>query len=308
MNRPTAIAFPKGERFADFRHRVRETVDDLDRCEPKQVIAVLQALHLLLAFPLFVVVVAAVDSRWLAHSLADQYPVLFTRDGKGTSPAPDAEDADQPTPSDYLEKIFQVPFWIEPLGERARKSLVRGMLQGNLAPAGTDGKRGPEADPLAFSDASEAMVQAMFGRTRAVRLQTAALSVTPSELTFLDELAPLLGDTPRSIKRFVNVYQLLRVLPVPPGTSSPRYEEASAVLLALTDGAPGLYAALYDELQQEIPGATLADAVASARPKVPDEEMAPYDAWALAHPNLADAPAEDFVEPARRVRRFSFRY
>ena len=35
----------------------------------------------------------------------------------------------------------------------------------------------------------------MFDRTRAVRMRTAALSVTPAELTFIDELAPLLGDT-----------------------------------------------------------------------------------------------------------------
>src|SRR6185436_3206583 len=43
-------------------------IDDLDRCKEKDVVAVLQAVHLLLAFPLFVVVVA-VDPRWLLHSL-----------------------------------------------------------------------------------------------------------------------------------------------------------------------------------------------------------------------------------------------
>ena len=37
-------------------------IDDLDRCPPERVVEVLQAVHLLLAFELFVVVVA-VDAR-----------------------------------------------------------------------------------------------------------------------------------------------------------------------------------------------------------------------------------------------------
>ena len=43
-------------------------IDDLDRCPEDKVFAVLQAVHLLLTFPLFVVVVG-VDPRWLLHSL-----------------------------------------------------------------------------------------------------------------------------------------------------------------------------------------------------------------------------------------------
>lgn len=43
-------------------------IDDLDRCPEETVVKVLQAVHLLLAFPLFVVVVG-VDPRWLLYSL-----------------------------------------------------------------------------------------------------------------------------------------------------------------------------------------------------------------------------------------------
>lgn len=52
-------------------------IDDLDRCPPERVVDVLQAVHLLLAFELFVVVVA-VDSRWLLRSLEDQYPEFLS--------------------------------------------------------------------------------------------------------------------------------------------------------------------------------------------------------------------------------------
>jgi hypothetical protein len=37
------------------------------------------------------------------------------------------------------------------------------------------------------------------------------LTLTRDELTFIESLAPLLGETPRGVKRFVNVFQLLSV-------------------------------------------------------------------------------------------------
>ena len=285
-------------------NRIILYIDDLDRCEPERVIDVLQAIHLLLAFPLFVVVVA-VDSRWLAHSLEEHYPALTI--SPKSPPYGQGDKIDQPSPSDYLEKIFQVPFWIEPLGDQGRRSLVRGLLQGNLATTARSDQPVEGVEPLEYSSESEAMVRAMFGRTRAVRMQTAALSVTAAELTFLDELAPLLGDTPRSIKRFVNIYQLLCALPLPPSVESPLYEEAVAFLLATSDGLPKLYAALSEEVQKRSTGATLANVVADARQRVPAEEMARYDAWATHHPGLVATGVEKLFEPARRVSRFSFR-
>jgi hypothetical protein len=50
-------------------------IDDLDRCQPKRVVEVLEAIHLLLSFRLFIVVVA-VDPRWVIESLRQRYPHL----------------------------------------------------------------------------------------------------------------------------------------------------------------------------------------------------------------------------------------
>ena len=285
-------------------NRIILYIDDLDRCEPEHVIDVLQAVHLLLAFPLFVVVVA-VDSRWLSQALEEHYPVLAMSPRNGAPQPGDGNERDQPSPSDYLEKIFQVPFWIEPLGDVARKSLVHGLLQGNLATAARSDQPVAPVEPLEFSAESEAMVGAMFGRTGAVRMQTAALSVTPVELTFLDELAPLLGNTPRSIKRFVNVYQLLCALPLPPDVASPLYEESVAFLLAITDGLPALSAALSEEFGKSSAG-TLGTVVKHVKARVPAEEMARFNTWATDHPHLVGTGIERLREPARRVRRFSF--
>ncbi|XXX98908.1 P-loop NTPase fold protein [Sorangium sp. So ce204] len=56
-------------------------VDDHDRCRPDQVVNMLEAIHLLLALDLFVVVVA-VDSRWLIRALEVHYrDLLVATDG-----------------------------------------------------------------------------------------------------------------------------------------------------------------------------------------------------------------------------------
>jgi hypothetical protein len=89
-------------------------IDDLDRCPPKRVVEALSAVYLLLALPLFVVVVA-VDPRWLERSLRHHYAELL-----------DPDPIDGPvtgelvaTSLDYLDKIFQIPYALVPMGEHA---------------------------------------------------------------------------------------------------------------------------------------------------------------------------------------------
>ena len=84
-------------------------VDDLDRCPPEKVVDVLRAVHLLLALPLFVVVLA-VDPRWLRRALEQHHATLFLARDLGES---------QASPANYLDKIFQVPYALRPIGERA---------------------------------------------------------------------------------------------------------------------------------------------------------------------------------------------
>ena len=99
-------------------NRIVLYIDDLDRCPPARVLEVLEAVHLLLAFPLFVVVVA-VDTRWLTTALHEALPLLQRTARPGVA---------RPTATDYLEKIFQIPFWVEPLDDAARHRLLRGLL------------------------------------------------------------------------------------------------------------------------------------------------------------------------------------
>jgi hypothetical protein len=100
-------------------------IDDLDRCPPERVVEVLAAVHLMLALPLFVVVVA-VDPRWLVASLRHHYRELFT--SEDTNGILQSDDG-LASPLDYLDKIFQIPFAVAPLGESAASSYLTALLR-----------------------------------------------------------------------------------------------------------------------------------------------------------------------------------
>lgn len=103
-------------------NRIVLYIDDLDRCRADRVIEVLEAVQLLLAFPLFAVVVA-VDPRWLRQSLLDHYPRLL---GAGEEERTNSQTSlgRAATPQDYLEKIFQVPFNLQPMEKSGFETLV----------------------------------------------------------------------------------------------------------------------------------------------------------------------------------------
>ncbi len=102
-------------------------IDDLDRCPPDKVVEVLQAIHLLLYFRLFVVVVA-VDARWVSRSLMVRYKDLIV-DASLAAPAGAAAGtssaARKPADAqDYLEKIFQIPYWVSRMDDTSTGKFV----------------------------------------------------------------------------------------------------------------------------------------------------------------------------------------
>ncbi|HEX3103749.1 MAG TPA: P-loop NTPase fold protein [Terriglobales bacterium] len=104
-------------------------IDDLDRCPEKNVVDVLQAVHLLLAFPLFVVVVG-VDPRWLLHALRQHSSAFQTKkENEAGSDETGEELLWQSTPMNYLEKIFQIPFTLRPIRKKGFEELVDAFAQ-----------------------------------------------------------------------------------------------------------------------------------------------------------------------------------
>lgn len=228
-------------------NRIVLYIDDLDRCPPAKVVQVLEAVHLLLAFPLFVVFVA-VDSRWLTSALLQQLHALRAQDDDKTS-------ADGlPTARDYLEKIFQLPFWVQPLSGDDRRNIVSGLLgptvRGDTAEAGNVA---PGA--LSMDESRSEALDAMLGQSGSgLRLETSSLALTPTELEFVASLGPLVGETPRRIKRFVNTVQfVLSVRPplVGDGPHSPRL--AAALFAAIHEGTPRVAREFFKESKENEP-------------------------------------------------------
>ena len=209
-------------------------IDDLDRCRPERVVEVLEAIHLLLFFPLFIVVVA-VDPRWLRHSLTRHYPATLSESGRLVLINGQAGMAQYSTPQDYLEKIFQIPFALRPVQKGGYQNLVEALLKplpprkrpGAASKSATEPPAGtgtaPEDGPLegrehepegASAPAGEAGTSAHEGDEAPA--EKAFVPFPPQQLEFtawekndIHQLWPMF-QTPRTIKRFINIYRLLR--------------------------------------------------------------------------------------------------
>ncbi|HKY03288.1 MAG TPA: P-loop NTPase fold protein, partial [Blastocatellia bacterium] len=229
-------------------------IDDLDRCPERKVVEVLQAVHLLLAFPLFVVVVG-VDSRWLLHSLK-QHSRAFR--GLPADIQSHPEDAHwQSTPLNYLEKIFQIPFTLWPMEKEGFGNLIESLVTQQGARQGGDAedKRQAGRERTEQDEAEKSRAASVGGSASRVttptrtsgnpdpvkstgdtgmhqygsqgETQTAVNSEKQTSQEQSQDLAPehllieewerdfmkrLYGfiPSPRSAKRFVNIYRILR--------------------------------------------------------------------------------------------------
>ena len=108
-----------------------------------------------------------------------------------------------------------------------------------------------------------------------LRLETNSLALTPTELEFIVSLGPLLGDTPRRVKRFVNTVQfLLSIRPPLPdqGPRSPRM--ATALFAAIHEGLPSIARQLFKESSSAEPLAVALDA-----PGLAEAERDALEGW-----------------------------
>jgi hypothetical protein len=191
------------------------------------------------------------------------------------------------TPDDYLEKIFQIPFWLRPMGEGSCLQMVQGLLAPSLAvddeeeaaDPGVDmgevlSLPAPEADTEDLAevpdleeaaeeehsseeDSSEELAAAAVEAER-IDLAPGSLVIHRAEKEFIESLAPVLGRSPRALKRFVNIYQLIKAglseeerasfLEEKPG-ERPDYQ-AVLVLLAAVTGAPDIAPTFSQALRQ----------------------------------------------------------
>ncbi|HNE09007.1 MAG TPA: P-loop NTPase fold protein [Leptospiraceae bacterium] len=219
-------------------NRIVLYIDDLDRCPPDKVVEVLQAVHLLLSFPAFVVVVA-VDARWVSQSLRIGYRDLFGEEISLDTDGDGIPDSFRATPHDYLEKIFQIPFWLYPMNIEGRRNLLAQLMESNLEATNdlpqepvledktnlienktnlTNNEKEIEQreDPGFKTDILKEDESILEENEYTFKLEEASsesdqLTIKHEENDFSMTLAPILGLSPRALKRFVNVYLLIKV-------------------------------------------------------------------------------------------------
>ncbi|WP_309231390.1 P-loop NTPase fold protein [Nocardia sp. SYP-A9097] len=168
-------------------------IDDLDRCAPETVMDVLEAVHFLLALPLFIVVVG-IDRRVLESALH-----LRHRDSI-------ACDAGAPTAAEYLEKIFQLSYTLPAMTPDGCRAILRDAVDVGRVPDVEDAGPGPVPE----TESMEAPESAVPVGLPSSEQLAEALVLTDEELAAVDLVAPLVGANPRRAKRFGNTYAAVR--------------------------------------------------------------------------------------------------
>jgi hypothetical protein len=269
--------------------------------------------HLLLAFDLFACVVA-VDPRWVIQCLAESPGVM--RKGQ-------LGDADLDvlggltTPSDYLEKIFQIPLWLRPVPAERRAALAASLLERDLDSIrqpragdrdGTRVKDGPRVDPGIVSAEADGRDEQ---EPQAARVPQ-EVRIDERELVFLQtRVAPLLDGNARALKRFVNTYHLVKA-----ALSEVEFDffsdndpyrvcMAQLALLATQRRRARLLARLVDNASQSKP-ATLGRWLDALAEEPADSPSIALELKAVLLPELQDLPFDRFTFWFERTRRYSF--
>jgi WD40 repeat protein len=244
-------------------------IDDLDRCPPNRVVELLEAVHLLLAVRLFVVVVA-VDPRWLMRAIGWHYREVLGPLATGRN----SDDTDRDdeywasTPAQYLEKIFQVVFTLPAMTEHGYTN----MLDSVIGPRADIDYAAIAAALFDEPDVKTSTIHWVANQPTEVNLPALdstkcdsfvgdgtdttelpparpveridPLALDGAELALMRLLGPPLITTPRAVKRLANSYGLLAAInrlqePAESGGTLP-----AMVLLAAVIGFPNLSARL----------------------------------------------------------------
>jgi hypothetical protein len=215
-----------------FIERIVLYIDDLDRCPEDKVVEVLQAVQLMLGLPLFVVVVA-VDVRWVGQSIRKHYGRLVGWDEETGAATNGSSSA---SAEDYLEKIFQIPFRIHPMEPEMRKLLLSGLLRQPYLSGGS--ASAPTQTSTVFQQ----------------ELVPKELSLYPEELQSIQDLYQTVGSSPRRVRRFLDVYRLMRAGMEEGDVQDLILKQHYAVILALfalLSGAPLIAPRIIELLRKE---------------------------------------------------------
>lgn len=209
--------FPRGPA------RVILYIDDLDRCPPDRVVDILEAIQLLINTPLFVVVLA-IDDRYIARALENAYKGVLKRGGS-------------PSGIDYLEKIIQIPYRTRPIAGDAIGTYLESHIEieeeeALLQPTQSQQEhlsKTPLSLDKSISEVDAKMVLPDSSKTEVLSEQAASerhskptrtveppppqvVKFTSAEIKTLKNYCQEVDISPRTAKRLINIYKILKIL------------------------------------------------------------------------------------------------
>ena len=220
----TEKLFPRGD------PRVVLFIDDLDRCPPDKVVEVLEAAQLLVKTQLFVIVIA-IDVRYVTRALENEYKGVLIRSG-------------EPSGLDYIEKIIQIPYRVRSVSEPGVRKFMRSQME-ILEPDQSEGEHWigePEGEniPPEPKESAEKQVEKASLAASARAARTESMSVSPQTIQFdaeeyaaITESCSALAVSPRTMKRLVNVFKLLKLIWYRQGLEEGPFIEIKKAMLAI---------------------------------------------------------------------------
>ena len=184
-------------------------IDDLDRCSDKLVVEVLEAVHLLLAFELFVVIVG-IDLRWVKNSLGSNYSAI-------------KDDSIELSSKDYVEKIFQIPFKVNNLNEKNKINLLNNLFNSQhlsyFESQETKTEKSHNIEVKTTTPKNVEKLSKIIKEVKTVEKRATTvialdkfleLELSRDEVEYINNLVGYLNELPRTINRFVNTYKVIR--------------------------------------------------------------------------------------------------
>lgn len=329
------------QQIKDFQlDRIILYIDDLDRCSEEIVVKVLEAIHLLLAFPLFVVIVG-VDPRWMHRALNVHYSKLLAGSSVSAVEASlnMAGTGHPATSFDYLEKIFQIPFALRPMDDIGIKNLIKSQFEIKPAispPIVSENqaqlKDKPEeavisasieekvtpVEPEVREQISEVLTPIdIEQKPNQIPIKIETLIISEEEVDFIQAVSSIFGDSPRTVKRYTNIYRIIRTHNnFKTGTDgSILYQKAAIIMLAIITGQSSLAKDILKMIREAQPSYLFEDFLSEKSQKGLKIEfkesqlltflLGLYDTKSLKKKTLK---LDHFQKNMNLVSRFSFKY
>jgi ABC-type dipeptide/oligopeptide/nickel transport system ATPase component len=229
------LVFPRGPA------RIVLYIDDLDRCPPEQVVNVLEAVQLLLKTPLFIVVLA-LDDRYIARALEKVYEGVLKRGGK-PSGIDYLEKIIQipyrvrPVSQSAIGKYLRAHMDIQEIDNRdvdieendepgkpnnpnlLKKDLSYTSSATNVEPVivPTSNLDSEDSDELVGSSSNSGQIAAQKNTPQSLKSEFKDLPIrvakfTKKEFYILQTCCQQIELTPRTTKRLINIYKVLKII------------------------------------------------------------------------------------------------